>query len=92
VRYVFYIFWFVLIAAIVGFTSLNAQWVKINYYFHAAKIFLPFLLFLVLFVGFVLGILTLSPTILKLKSKHRRFKKENRELQKQEKEKGSNIW
>ena len=74
-KYFIYLFWLMVILLIVTFTSLNADWVMLHYYFGSTKVFFPFLLFVALLVGIVLGVLLLIPPVIKSKHHQRRLKK-----------------
>jgi uncharacterized membrane protein YciS (DUF1049 family) len=63
-RYVYIIFWLLVLCIGAGFASLNAQVVDINIFIASYHIFLPLLLVIVLALGVVCGLLTLVPRLL----------------------------
>ncbi len=82
-RYIAYIFWFILFVLAISFAVLNAEHVALNYYFGTRQVSLPLLMLLVFVIGALLGILVLLPRLIRLKSRHRRLR---RRLKKHEEE------
>lgn len=57
------------------FSALNAELVKINYYFATASFHLPVLLFITFTLGLVLGVAIMALKLLRLKTQLRHCKK-----------------
>lgn len=74
-RYFLYVFWLVIIILGIIFASLNATAVTLHYYIGTIKVSLSFLLLCTLIIGFILGIVTMIPSIIKLKIKHKSLKR-----------------
>ena len=74
-RIISYLFWLLIIALVVIFTIINSHVIDINFYFKSVRIYLPLLLFLILFLGSILGVLAMVPFILKLQNKIRLLKR-----------------
>ncbi len=73
-RYIFYIFWIVVIIIGVTFAGLNSHAVMVNYYVNESKIHLPILLIITLVFGAILGIIAMIPMLLKNKQTNRKLK------------------
>ncbi len=77
--YLRYFLWFIVIAAGVIFTLINARSVEIDYYFGSTHLFLPLLILLVLAIGVILGYLINFPKILKLHHLNRQLKQHGKD-------------
>ncbi|WP_264435522.1 lipopolysaccharide assembly protein LapA domain-containing protein [Coxiella endosymbiont of Dermacentor marginatus] len=66
-RYIFYLFWVLIILLGITFTVLNPQKIVLNYYLDTKSIYLPLLILLVLLIGVALGIIAFLPSWIKNK-------------------------
>jgi len=82
-RYLSYLFFFVLILLGISFAELNADPVYFNYYVGAHKISLSLLLVFSLGAGAFLGVLITLISILKLKTENHRLKKRVKHAEKE---------
>ena len=82
-KYLYLLFWLIVILVITSFTLLNAHTVEFDYYFSSFKIFLPLLLLAVLIIGIILGNILMLPGLLRNK---RRFHQARAQAKKLEKE------
>lgn len=73
-KYVFFIFWILVIIIGITFASLNSHTVTINYYVNEATIHIPILLLITLVAGVLLGIIAMLPTLVRSKRGSRRLK------------------
>ena len=80
-RYILYIFWFIVILIGVTFASLNSQNLTINYYVNTSTIHLPVLLLIALVVGAFLGVLAMLPSFIKSKHSSRRLKNKVKQIE-----------
>jgi putative membrane protein len=71
-RYLYLIFWLIIIVLAVTFAALNAHQVSVNYYFGVTHLTLPALLLWVLVLGVVLGILVMLPGLCKARHQARK--------------------
>ena len=82
-RYFLYAVWLIIILLGIVFASLNSTQVTLHYYINTLKVSLSFLLFCTLMLGFILGSLTLLPSIIKSKIKNKTLKKNIKSLEKE---------
>lgn len=80
-RFVFYIFWIIVIIIGVTFASLNAHTVVVDYYAGNSTLSLPLLLLITLVLGAILGILAMIPIMLKNKQATRRLKHKVKQIE-----------
>lgn len=80
-RYITYIFWFLVVLVGMIFVVLNSHSVPINYYLGETKIYYPLLLLIELAIGAILGIITMLPVIIKIKAKNHRLKNKVKEVE-----------
>ena len=80
-RYVFFVFWALVILFGVTFASLNAHTVTINYYFNKSIIYLPVLLLITLVIGVVLGFVVTLPALIRSKRTARRLKQRIKQIE-----------
>ncbi len=73
-RYVFYIFWILVILVGITFASLNPQRIILNYYLDTKSVHLPLMVLATLVIGAVLGIIAMLPSLIKSRSATRRMK------------------
>ncbi|MFV9989144.1 MAG: lipopolysaccharide assembly protein LapA domain-containing protein [Coxiella endosymbiont of Dermacentor nuttalli] len=66
-RYIFYLFWILIILLGITFTVLNPQEIVLNYYLDTKSIYLPLFILLVLLIGVALGIIAFLPSWIKNK-------------------------
>ena len=66
-KYLYLLFWLIVIVVIASFTILNAHSVNFDYYFSSFKIFLPLLLLFTLVLGIIIGNLLMLPSLLRNK-------------------------
>lgn len=74
-----YIILLIIIILGVTFAVLNAELVKLNYYFGSIEISLSLLLVLSLGIGVIIGLLLALKSILKLKRKNYQLRKESKQ-------------
>jgi len=82
-RYFLYVFWLIIIILGIAFASLNATSVTLHYCVGTVKLSLSFLLLCTLIVGFVLGVVTSTPSIIRLKLKNKSLKNKIKSLEKE---------
>ncbi len=80
-RYVVTFFWLTILVLAVAFVISNSYTVSLNYYFGHIKIYIPFLLFLVLVLGILLGICVMLPVWLRAKYGRRKLKNRLRDAE-----------
>jgi lipopolysaccharide assembly protein A len=73
-KYLFFIFWIIVIILGVTFASLNSHTVDINYYVNSSSIHLPILLLITLVLGAILGCIAMLPTVIRGKHANHRLK------------------
>ncbi len=73
-RYLFYIFWILVILIGITFAALNPQRITLNYYLDTKSVHLPLMVLTTLVIGAVLGVIAMLPVLLKTKSVTRRYK------------------
>ncbi|OGO90981.1 MAG: hypothetical protein A3F10_02115 [Coxiella sp. RIFCSPHIGHO2_12_FULL_42_15] len=73
-KYVFFIFWMLVIILGVTFASLNSHTVTINYYVNETTIHIAILLLMTLVMGVFLGIIAMLPALIRNKNNHRRLR------------------
>lgn len=73
-KYVFLVFWSLIIIAGITFATLNSHPVVIRYYFNQASVPLPLLLALTLLLGFLFGAIAVLPFWLRAKRASRHMK------------------
>lgn len=66
-----YLFSIILVVLTVSFSVLNSQPVLINYFIGQKNIYFPLLLFILLFLGVIIGVLAMLPVVIRLKIKKR---------------------
>lgn len=81
-RYIYYLIW--LVIAIIGLTFglLNARYVRLDYYFHTSEMLLPILLVITLAIGVVLGWLSVSPMLWRVRFSNSMLKRRLKKLEK----------
>jgi len=82
-RYFLYVFWLIIIILGIVFASLNATAVTLHYYIGTIKISLSFLLLCTLIIGFILGVVTVTPSIIKSKIKNKSLKRKIKSFEKE---------
>lgn len=80
-KYVFFIFWILVIIVGVTFASLNSHTVQINYYVNETVIHIPILLLITLVIGLMLGGVAMLPTVIRAKHSNRRLKQRIRQIE-----------
>ena len=75
-KYIFCLFWILVVIIGITFSGLNSQTVAINYYLGETTLYLPILLLLTLLVGVVLGFIIALPAFLKRKNITRHLKQQ----------------
>lgn len=73
-KYIFCLFWIIVIIIGVTFTSLNPGMVKINYYISESTLHLPVLLLIMIAIGALLGMIAILPALLRSKRTNRRLR------------------
>lgn len=73
-KYVFLVFWSLIIIAGITFATLNSHPVVIRYYFNQATLPLPLLLVFTLLIGFFLGAVAILPLWLRARRASRHMK------------------
>lgn len=81
-RYVYSVFWLILIVLAITFTALNAHTVLINYYLGTRLIFLPLLLLIFFVVGIILGAFAVWIGSLKLRKAVRSLRQQLKDIAK----------
>ncbi|PIZ03916.1 MAG: DUF1049 domain-containing protein [Gammaproteobacteria bacterium CG_4_10_14_0_8_um_filter_38_16] len=67
-RFIFYFFYLFFIILGASFAILNSYNVSFNYFVAEKTIYFPLLFLLLLFVGMLLGVMLMLPTMIKLKA------------------------
>lgn len=67
-RLFLYLLWIILIVFGATFAVLNSQSIPVDYFLGQKTIYFPLLFLFLLFVGVLLGVIVLLPTIIKLKT------------------------
>ena len=80
-RYVFYVFWIIIILLGITFASLNPQRITINYYIDTKSIHLPLILLATLLVGAILGIIAMLPSVFRNKNSSRRLRQRVKQIE-----------
>ena len=80
-RYVFFVFWVLVIIVGVTFASLNSHTVTINYYLNESVIHIPILLLITLVIGVVLGFIVMLPAFIRSKRSARRLKQRIKQVE-----------
>lgn len=80
-KYIFYIFWLIVVVIGVTFASLNSHIVSVNYYVGESNLHLPILLIIALVIGAVLGIIAMIPWLLKNKQANWRLKQKINQIE-----------
>ena len=73
-RYITYIFWFIIILLGIVFAVINSHSVTINLYAGDIECYLPLLLIILLALGAILGVIALMPALLRAKARNRKLK------------------
>lgn len=73
-KYIFYIFWIIVIILGVTFSGLNSHSVNINYYVNETSLQLPLLLLIVLIIGAFLGCIAMLPALIRGKHANHQLK------------------
>jgi len=80
-KFIFYLFWIIVIIVAVTFASLNAGIIQVNYYVNVTNIRLPILLLITLVIGALLGIIAMMPILIKAKNANRRLKQKVKQIE-----------
>ena len=82
-KYVSYLFWLLVVVVCVFFAAINSETVSVNYYFSTVAVYFPLLLIIILFVGFILGVVATLPMVIRLKSRNRHQRHKMKTLEKE---------
>ena len=80
-RYIAYIFWFIVIILGVLFATLNSNSVAINFYIKSFNVYLPLLLLIELAIGALLGMLAVLPALIRVKAGNRKLKQRAKQIE-----------
>jgi len=80
-RYIAYIFWFIVIILGVLFATLNSNSIAINFYIKSFNVYLPLLLLIDLAIGALLGMLAVLPALIRVKAGNRKLKQRAKQIE-----------
>jgi len=80
-RYILYLFWFIVIVFGVTFSVLNAQSLNINYYIAQSTVQLPVILLISLVLGAALGVIAMLPIVLRAKNAARKLRNQVKHIE-----------
>ena len=80
-RYIAYIFWFIVIILGVLFATLNSNSVAINFYIKSFNVYLPLLLLIELAIGALIGMLAVLPALIRVKAGNRKLKQRAKQIE-----------
>lgn len=80
-RYIAYIFWFIVIILGVLFATLNSNSIAINFYIKSFNVYLPLLLLIELAIGALLGMLAVLPALIRVKAGNRKLKQRAKQIE-----------
>jgi len=73
-RFILYIFWFIIILIVASFTALNSYSVEVHYYLGTINLYLPLVLIVTLLAGALLGVACMVPPWVRANKKTRKHK------------------
>ena len=79
-KYLSYVAWFLCVAVVVLFVSVNSQPITLHYYLSQTTIVLPVLLLIVLLISFILVVVAFLPAWIRLKKSNHQLKRKVKAL------------
>ena len=80
-KYFSYFFWFIFLLLVVIFSSANSQMVSLNYYQATVHVILPVLLVIMVFLGFLVSLISFIPAWFGVKTRNRKLQQKVAQLE-----------
>ena len=80
-KYFSYFLWCVFLFVVVIFSSVNSQTVSLNYYLSTAHVVLSVLVLCMIFLGFLISMVTFIPSWLRAKMRNRKLQQKVNQLE-----------